>query len=121
MIELVCIVCPNGCRLKAENNGGKVTVTGQKCKRGEAFAAEELISPKRSVTGTVATVFSDLPVVPVRTDGEIPKEKIKELMELLKTVRLETPLNRGDTVIDNLFGTGVNLIVTSDMKRALGG
>jgi len=54
-MELVCIVCPNGCVLQAENTPDGVQVTGNKCKRGIAFAIEELTAPKRSLTTTVAT------------------------------------------------------------------
>ena len=33
-MELVCIVCPKGCRMTVENG----VVTGNTCKKGEAFA-----------------------------------------------------------------------------------
>ena len=40
MKEIICIVCPNGCTLNVEKNGEEITVTGNKCKRGEEFAGE---------------------------------------------------------------------------------
>ena len=39
MKNLICIVCPNGCRLHVAEDG---TVSGQGCKRGVAFAQQEL-------------------------------------------------------------------------------
>ena len=73
-----CIVCPNSCRLDARLEAGPegVIVRGNRCKRGEAFAQAELTNPVRTLTTTVCTVFPWAPVLPVRTDAEIPKDKI---------------------------------------------
>ena len=74
-MEMVCIVCPNGCRLQVEKTSDGVNVRGARCKRGENFAVTELTCPTRSVTSSVRTTVADYPVVSVRTDGEIPKWK----------------------------------------------
>ena len=50
-MEMVCIVCPNGCRLDVTQNGNEISVLGNKCKRGEAFARTELTAPTRSDFG----------------------------------------------------------------------
>ena len=78
-MEMVCIVCPNGCRLQVEKTSDGVNVRGARCKRGENFAVTELTCPTRSVTSSVRTTVADYPVVSVRTDGEIPKEKFRNL------------------------------------------
>ena len=78
-MELVCIVCPKGCHMTVDENGA---VTGNTCKKGEAFARSEATCPMRTVCSTVATAFESMPVLPVRTDGEIPKSKIGELMQV---------------------------------------
>lgn len=62
--EMVCIVCPNGCRLKVSRDGDKIDVQGAKCKRGVAFGTTELTNPTRSLTTTVDTAFSDMPACP---------------------------------------------------------
>lgn len=112
MKELVCIVCPNSCKLQIADDG---TVTGNKCPRGKKFAIEEMTCPKRTVCSTVATVFEDFPVLPVRTSEEIPKEKIPMLMKMLFDFKLDKRVNRGEILIKNLFDTGVDLISTSNM------
>lgn len=111
-MELVCIVCPRGCRLSV-NDG---VVSGNACKRGEAFAISESTLPMRSVCSTVATVFDDYPVLPVRTDGEIPKAKIPMLMQEINAVKVDKRLKRGDVVIDGVVGTNVKLIATATMR-----
>ena len=116
-MELTCIVCPNGCRLSVEQRDGVVIVTGNKCKRGETFAETELTNPTRSVTTSVRSLVAGYPVVSVRTDGEIPKSKIFELMALCNNILIDKPLPIGSVLADDLFGTGVKLITTTDMEK----
>lgn len=120
-MELVCIACPNGCKLSIDKQGETLIVSGNKCPKGETFAKEEILAPKRSVTTTVKTVFKALPVVPVRTEGDIPKEKIFDFISLSKTVVLDRPYDMGEVILPALFGTDINLICSVDMNRLLGG
>lgn len=114
-MDLVCIVCPNGCRLIVEKNDGEISVTGAKCKRGEAFAKTELTCPTRSVTSSVKTTLKEYPVVSVRTDGEIPKEKIFDLIAVLAKFTLDKKVPIGTILISDVLKTGVNVITTTDM------
>ncbi len=111
MMELVCIVCPRGCRINIENG----VVSGNGCKRGEAFAMSETSCPMRSVCSTVATTFSEYPVLPVRTDGEIPKAKIDELMRQINAIVVTSKVKRGDVIAKGVCGTDVNLIATASI------
>lgn len=82
--ELTCIGCPMGCQLRATLEDGVVTaVTGNTCPRGDAYARKECVHPERTVTGTVRVLGGPLPVVPVRTQGEVPKEKVLEVARAL--------------------------------------
>ncbi len=116
-MELVCIVCPNGCRLTVEQENGNTKVVGARCKRGENFAITEMTCPMRSVTSSVKTTVSGFPVVSVKTDGEIPKDKIFDLMKLLSTVVLEERVKIGTVILKDVFGTGVNVITTTEMNE----
>jgi CxxC motif-containing protein len=112
--EIVCIVCPNGCRIRCEAIDGEISCTGQKCKRGVEYVKAELIRPMRTLTTSVKTVFSDSPVVSVRTCGEIEKAKIRDVTDSLADVSIQKRLRMGDTVVSNICGTGVNVICTSN-------
>lgn len=116
-MRLVCIVCPNSCLLEVEKTDAGVKVTGNKCKRGITFAIEEVTAPKRSLTTTVRTVFENFPVAPVRTNGEIPKEKIPAVMAYLKTVVADKRYKAGDVICGNVLDTGVDIIITIDMDQ----
>ena len=65
--KLICIGCPLGCELCAVLERGEViSVTGNTCKRGDAYARKELVSPERTVTSTVK--MSDGRMLPVRRE-----------------------------------------------------
>lgn len=110
-MELVCIVCPRGCRINVENG----VVSGNSCKRGEAFALSEMTCPMRTVCSTVATTFEDYPVLPVRTNGEIPKDKIQDLMKEINAVVVDKKIKRGDVVIEKVVGTDVDVVASASI------
>jgi len=115
--ELICITCPNSCRLSAELlDDGTVSVTGNTCKRGETFAENELKHPMRSLTTTVRTTFPKMPVLPVRTKGEIPKEMLRPVMRILSSLVIDREIQSGDVILSDAAGTGCEIIATLDMR-----
>ena len=117
MKELVCITCPNSCRMKVELLDGKWVASGNKCKRGQRFAESEMTCPKRTFSTTVRTAWDAVPVVPVRVLEEIPKEKIFEVMELIAHTTLRKPLGRGEILLPDILGLKADVIVTSDCLK----
>lgn len=115
--EMICITCPNGCALRVEENDGKITVTGNKCPRGVAFATTELTHPMRTICSTVRTVYPAVPVIPVRVTKEIPKQRIFDVMRELDSIRVEEALGRGEVLIGNVLGLGADIIVTSNVLK----
>ena len=108
--EFTCIVCPNGCRLHTEVENGAVTsVTGNRCPKGRDFTA-----PTRSLCTTVKTLGGGAPVLPVRTAGELPKERLFEAMAVLNAYTQTVPVYCGDVLIPDLLGTGCAVIATDD-------
>lgn len=119
MREMTCIVCPNGCTLKVEEQDGEVVVAGNKCKRGMEFATAELKRPMRTICSTVRTIFPEMPVVPVRVSDEIPKSRIFDVMEEINKTVLTVRAGRGDVLIRDVLGLGVDVIVASSMLKSL--
>jgi CxxC motif-containing protein len=119
MTKLICIVCPNGCNLEIEKDGDQLIVKNNKCNRGITFATEEMTNPTRSVTSTCATIYPNIPVIPVRTKGDIPKGKMLELIQLINTLKIDRPYSLGEVLYANVLDTGVDLIVTTDMTKLL--
>ncbi|MFW5780508.1 MAG: DUF1667 domain-containing protein [Bacillota bacterium] len=117
MKEIICIVCPNGCRMQISKEGKDIEVKGAKCPKGKEYAIAEMTDPRRSIASTVKTIFEDGRVLPVRTDGEVPKDKIFELMKMINKVVIKKRIKRGDIILQNVFDTGVNVIATSSMLQ----
>lgn len=114
--ELTCIVCPIGCTLRVTMDGGKfVSVTGNTCPRGAKYAETEMTAPRRVLTSTVKVSGGHLPLCPVRTKGDIPKEMLFEAMRVVNQVCIPAPVSIGQVVIEDLCGTGVPLIATREI------
>lgn len=112
--ELICISCPMGCHLQVELADGAVLgVKGNRCPRGAAYAQSECLNPVRMVTASVYMGAGKAPVA-VRTSRPIPKDKIFQSLAYLQQLHLQAPLSVGDVVVEDLLGTGVQVIVTRD-------
>lgn len=111
-MEIVCIVCPNGCRMTARTTARGLKVTGHKCPRGEHYAREEATDPKRVVTAVVRTTSKQWPCMPVRTQQAIPKKLIPGLLRSLYALRVDLPVTRGEPVMRDIGGTGVDVVFT---------
>jgi len=115
-VNLICIGCPLGCPLTVEMEGNEVkTVTGNTCPRGVAYAQKELTNPTRIVTSTVRVAGGKLAMVSVKTESDIPKGKIFDCVKALKDVEVIAPVKIGDVIVENVAGTGVNIIATKNV------
>ena len=113
MKELVCIICPRGCRLTIDEE--TLSVSGNSCPKGEEYAKNELIAPTRTVTGSVAISGGIHRRLAVRTDRPIPKAKIFDVMNAIHAFSATSPVKRGEVLISDICGTGANLIASRDM------
>lgn len=116
--EMVCIVCPVGCHLEIledEKNESGYSVLGAACKRGEVYGVKELSNPTRTLTSTVKLIGGAYPRLPVRTDKEIPKDKIFDCMMIINEIKLEVPVKIGQILAENIFGLDVNIISSKSM------
>ena len=112
--ELTCIVCPMGCRVTVETEGAQTRVSGNQCKRGEAYCRQEVACPVRTVTSLVAVEGGELPLCPVKTAQAVPKAKVPEVLAALRALRVEAPVAIGDVLLRDIAGTGVDLVATDD-------
>lgn len=114
-IELTCINCPMGCPLTVTMENGQVaSVTGNTCKRGEVYAQKEVTNPTRIVTSSVGVEGGKALRVSVKTREDIPKGKIFDIVKELKGVTVKAPVAIGDVIVENVAGTGVDIIATKE-------
>ena len=89
--NLTCIGCPMGCALLVEMDGKEIiSVTGNTCKKGAEYAVKD-----------------------------IPKRKIFDCVETLRDVCVEAPVQIGDVILENVAGTGVDIVATGNVKQII--
>ncbi len=54
-------------------------------------------------------------MVPVKTAGEVPKNMLLQCMEVVRRASCKAPVKRGDILIYDLLGTGVNVVACADV------
>ena len=114
--EMICVNCPMGCHLVVEMEEGQVvSITGNRCPKGEAYGRQECIQPMRYLTTTVRIHGAIHRVLPVISEKEIPLELMKTAMEEVRLAEVNAPVQEGDVVLKNLAGTGVSLIASRSM------
>lgn len=118
--DMVCIVCPLGCKLKVIKDDTTDTgyvVEGNKCFRGADYGVKELTNPTRVLTTTV--VISDAPLkrLPVRTSGAIPKHLIQQAMKQINKVEVKAPIKVEQVIIKNILDTGVDVVASRSMYQ----
>lgn len=111
---LTCIVCPKGCELKVtfDEMGSISEISGNTCKRGVTYAEDECTHPRRTVTTTARCEGGG--VIAVKTAGTVPKELVFDVMKRVAEISVSSDVKIGDTVIENVLDTGVDVIVTGN-------
>lgn len=114
--EFTCIVCPTSCRITVTSQGNSLDISGHTCKRGEEYAYHEFTDPKRILTTTVVIRNGTKPRLPVISTEEVPKGKLRECVESLYQVHVSAPVKAGDIVVENVCGTGVDVVASRSME-----
>ena len=105
--EITCIVCPRGCRMTADIQAERITVTGHSCNRGEKHAVAEILHPVRSLTSIVRVSNRCDTMVSVKSEAPVPKEEMFAIMERIHTTTVEAPVQIGDVILDGICGTRI--------------
>ena len=113
--NLICIVCPIGCRLVIAGTADDLKISGNRCKKGIDYAHEEITNPMRMICTTVKIKGGIHGVIPVKTDKAIPEKYKLEVVKAINNIELTSPVKMGETIISDLFGTGVNVVAERDM------
>ncbi len=120
--KLICVSCPVGCALSVKTEGDRVVeITGNRCPRGETYARQETIAPMRVLPTSVKVRNGEWPLVSVKTDRPVPKHLIAEIMELVRALSADAPVDIGQVIAEDLLGTDANLVATRNVQRIRNG
>lgn len=115
--ELTCIGCPLGCALTVTMEGKDVKeVKGNTCVKGDMYARKEVTNPTRIVTTTVMVEGGKVPMINVKTQSDIPKDKIFDCVAALKGLKVQAPVAIGDVILADVAGTGVNIVAAGNAE-----
>lgn len=117
---MTCVVCPSGCRITVtlDDDGEIISVKGNTCLRGKAYAESEITNPVRTLTSTVPVLTKNgRKMLPVRTDKPIPKSELMNAMKLIHSTEAVAPIASGEILIKDFIKTGTNLIACKEIKK----
>ena len=101
---------------KPENLVDGDATTGTYSPRGKAYAEKEVTNPTRVVTSSVRVIGGERVCVACKTKNDIPKEKIFDVVRVLKNVTVNAPVRIGDVLVQNVADTGVEIVATSNVS-----
>lgn len=113
--DIRCIICPTGCLVHVENINGELIIEGHSCKRGEEYAREEFVAPKRILTTTMRVEKGFLPLIPVRSNQPLPKDKLEDTLKEIAKTKIRAPIKMGDILIENVLGLDINIIASRNL------
>ena len=79
---------------------------------GKTYFKQEVFSPGRVLTTTVKTDNPEAPLLPVRSDKLIPKDRLTECMKVIAEHTARGPIHLGQVVIDNILDLNINIIAS---------
>ena len=116
--EIICVVCPRGCRIKVTGEDGQIrNIENHGCSRGVEYASSEFISPCRILTSSVPVEGAkDKRMLPIRSSAPVPRDQLLPCMELIKKTKVNTSVQMHQTIIENILGTGIDMIACRTMS-----
>ena len=114
-ITITCIGCPMGCQVTVSSEDGQtLTISGALCARGETYARAEITSPARDLTTLIVIPGIRTPL-PVKTSRPIPRKDIPRCLARIHETVVQLPVQQGDIIIHDLFGTGCDIVATRSL------
>lgn len=115
--RLTCVLCPVGCELEVRRDeAGELRIRGNQCDQGVPFAVEEVLRPKRNLATSVPVRGTEAKMVSVRLSGPVPRDMIFPVLAEISRLRPEAPVRRGEVLIADVLGTGVDVIATRTVR-----
>jgi CxxC motif-containing protein len=59
-----------------------------------------------------------LPLIPVRSDKPIPKERLQEALKQIAKAKIKAPVKMGEILLKEVLGLNANIIASRDLAEA---
>lgn len=104
-MDKICLMCPRACKLDRPS-----------CEKGTK-EAKKASRDLRIFTASIAINSEEVGRLPVKTRSYIKKQDQVRLSLYLETIRLKSPIEIGQVVVENPLGLGVDLVATRTIKK----
>ncbi len=108
--RITCAICPMACEIDVSENNGDLIIAGNRCGRGHEFVQKHLDEGDKIVTGRCLLSGGQMSRLPVSTNMKIPGNLVNQVLETIQNTRVQAPVKRGQVIIENIFGTGADVI-----------
>jgi len=116
--EIICTLCPMGCRINVEiKDGDVIKIEDAGCNLGRDYSIQEVKNPVRDFFTTVRVEGGRIPVLSVRSTGPAPKNMLMACALELAKIVVPAPVRLGDTLIRNILNLGIDVVATKDIRR----
>ena len=116
--KIICVACPLGCEIEIEGNDTTVErVSGNRCKRGLAYAEQEVLHPMRLLTASVRVSGASRRMLPIRSTKPIPKEALLRSMEVIRRTKVAAPIKDHQVIIPNILATGADMVASMPLPK----
>lgn len=115
--NITCIMCPRGCSITAEVADGKIcSAEGNFCPKGLEYLFQEVTAPMRNIASSVLVEGGEMPLASVRLSAPVPKERIFDVMEEIRKVKVRAPVVQGQVIIPGVLGLDCDVIATRNVE-----
>ena len=94
--------------------GEFLSVSGNTCPRGAAYARQECTLPERMITAVIPVQGSNTPLS-VKTSRPVPKSLIPSVMHELCLLEISLPVSIGQVVLPDILHTGSDIVATRSL------
>lgn len=116
--SITCIICPNGCRMEAEyREETGLIMDGFRCERGREYGKNEFFTPKRIFTSSIRISGANRKMLPVRSEGPVPKEKLIDCMKEIRKISLQAPIAEHQVIIPDILHIGTDIVSSMTIER----
>jgi len=115
--QVICIICPKGCKVTVSEQDGVYTTSGNACLRGNVYGIQEATEPKRILTTTVKITGASIPRCPVVSNLPILKDDLFKVISLLESVEISAPVYMNQVICANVLGSGIDMIAAKTMEK----
>lgn len=115
--ELIpCRCCPFGCQIEVTSEDGVIyQIEGNNCLKGDRYSEQESGNQLRFLTFSIKVKNGKYANVRGITSKPFEISLRNKVISYLKEYELEAPIYKDDILIENLLGTDVCLLASTDL------